>query len=185
MSQEQSQVYHVVAYEFVGQDRAGQVVDLIRKSSKKSDFKVKAWAVVEMDEKSKAHVSQSGHGGVGTAAGLGVGALLGLVGGPAGLLVWALGGALIGGIAGKFLGHTFDADELKALTTSMVPNSSAILVIVENKAAEAMAKDMGEYDAQVVTLTMGSQISGEVATFAAVDLGEDAAPAAGETTAKA
>jgi hypothetical protein len=32
---------------------------------------------------------------------------------------------------------------------------------------------MGQYDAKVVTLTMGSQLSGEVATFANVDLGED------------
>lgn len=174
MSQEKPEVYHIVAFEFAGRDRADQVVDLLKKAGKSEEYKVSAWAVVEIDDKGKAHVHQSGHGGKGTAAGAGVGALLGLVGGPAGLLVWTLGGALLGGVAGKHFGHQFDTDELKALTTDMAPNTSAIIAIVENKAAEAMAKAMGQYDAKVVTLTLGSQLSGEVASYAAVDLGEDA-----------
>lgn len=174
MSQENPGVYHIVAFEFAGQDRAEQVVDLLKKGGKSQDYKVSAWAVVEIDDKGKTHVKQSGHGGKGTAAGAGVGALLGLVGGPAGLLVWTLGGALLGGVAGKHFGHQFDKNELKALTTDMAPNTSAIIAIVENKAAEAMARAMGQYDAKVVTLTLGSQLSGEVATFADVDLGEGA-----------
>ena len=174
MSQEKPGVYHIVAFEFDGRDRAEQIVGLLKKGGKSQEYKVAAWAVVEIDDKGKAHVKQSGHGGVGTAAGAGVGALLGLVGGPAGLLVWTLGGALLGGVAGKHFGHQFDKDELKALTTDMAPNTSAIIAIVENKAAEAMAKSMGQYDAKIVTLTLGSQLSGEVATFANVDLGEDA-----------
>lgn len=72
--------------------------------------------------------------------------LLCLVGGPAGLLVWTLGGAC-GGIAGKHFGHQFDKNELKALTTGMDPNTSAIIAIVENKAAEAMATAPGRHHA--------------------------------------
>jgi len=174
MSQEKSSVYHIIAFEFDGRNRAEQVVELLKKGGKSQDYKVAAWAVVEIDDKGKAHVKQSGHGGKGTAAGAGVGALLGLVGGPAGLLVWTLGGALLGGVAGKYFGHQFDKNELKALAAGMAPNSSGIIAVVENKAAEAMAKAMGQYDAKVVTLTLGSQLSGEVATFADVDLGEGA-----------
>ena len=174
MSQEKAQAYHIVAYEFAGQNRAKEVMDLIKQGGRANEYKVPAWAVMEVDENGKAHIHQSGHGGIGTAIGTGAGALLGLVGGPAGLLVWTLGGALLGGVAGKHFGHQFDKDELKALTTDMAPNTSAIIAIVENKAAEAMAKSMGQYDAKIVTLTLGSQLSGEVATFANVDLGEDA-----------
>ncbi len=175
MSQEKPGVYHFVAYEFAGQDRADQVIDLIKKAGREQEYKVSAWAVVEVDAKGKPHIHQSGHGGKGTAAGAGAGFLLGLVGGPAGLLVWTLGGALLGGVAGKYLGHHFDKNELAALATDMGANTSAIIAIVEDKAAEEMAKAMGQYDAKVVTLTMGSQLSGELASFAAVDLGEDAA----------
>jgi uncharacterized membrane protein len=185
MSQEKSQVYHFVAYEFAGQKRADEVVDLLRKSGREQEYKVAAWAVIEVDDKGKPHVHQSGHGGKGTAAGAGVGLLLGLVGGPAGLLVWTLGGALLGGVAGKLMGHQFDKNELAALATGMGANTSAIIAIVEDKAAEAMAKTMGQYDAKIVTLTMGSQLSGELASFAAVDLGEDAGETETTDAAKA
>jgi uncharacterized membrane protein len=185
MSQENPQAYHIVAYEFAGRKRAKEVVDLIRKGGRQNDYKVPAWAVVEVDDNGKAHVSQSGHGGVGTAVGTGVGALLGLVGGPAGLLVWALGGALIGGLAGKYMGHHFDTDQLKALTVSMGPNTSAIIVVVEDKMVEGMEKALDEYGAQVVTVTLGSQISGEMASYAAVDLGEGGESAEEEPAAPA
>lgn len=173
MSQENLQAYHVVAYEFAGRKRAKEVVELIRKAGRGNEYKVPAWAVVEVDDTGKPHVSQSGHGGVGTAVGTGVGALLGLVGGPAGLLVWTLGGALIGGLAGKFMGHHFDTDQLKALTVDMGPNTSAIIVIVEDMLVEKLEKGLDEYGAKVVTVTLGSQISGEMASYVAVDLGEN------------
>jgi uncharacterized membrane protein len=179
-----TQVYHVVAYEFKGQDRALQVAELVRKNSRAADYKVAAWAVVEIDDRGKARVRQSGHGGKGTALGVGAGALLGLIGGPAGLLVWTLGGALLGGLAGKYMGQQFDPDTLKALTVDMGPNTSAILVVIEDKLAQGVADEMGQFGAKVVTLTLGSQISGELASFGAISLADegeeetvDAAPA--------
>lgn len=179
MSTDYTQVYHVVAYEFDGRDRALQVAEMVRKGSRAGDYKVAAWAVVEIDDRGKAHVRQSGHGGKGTALGMGAGALLGLVGGPAGLLVWTVGGALVGGLAGKFMGHQFDPDALKELTVGMGPNTSAILVVIEDKLAQEVATEMGQYGAKVVTLTLGSQLSGEMASFAAVSLSDvtDDAPA--------
>ena len=95
MSQGNSQAYHIVAYEFAGQKRAKEVIDLIKQGGRANEYKVPAWAVMEVDDNGKTHIHQSGHGGIGTAIGTGAGALLGLVGGPAGLLVWTLGGALI------------------------------------------------------------------------------------------
>lgn len=65
-----AQVYRVVAFEFEGKDRALQVAELVRKGGRANDYKVAAWAVVEVDEKGKTHVKQSGHGSIGTAVGL-------------------------------------------------------------------------------------------------------------------
>ncbi len=56
----------------------------------------------------------------------------------------------------------------------MGPNTSAIIVVVEDKQIEDMEKALDEYGAKVVTVTMGSQLSGEMATYAAVSLGENA-----------
>jgi uncharacterized membrane protein len=174
VSEQSPRVYHIVAYQFEGRNRAEQVIDLLKKARRDGEYKVPAWAVIEVDDKGKAHVSQSGRGGVGAAAGAGVGVLLGLIGGPAGLLFWTLGSSLLGGLAGKYLGHQFDADQLKALAVNMAPNTSAIVVVIEDQYAEAAAKSLGEYDAKVVTVTLGDQLSGEMASFATVDLGEDA-----------
>ena len=168
------EVYHIVAFQFEGKDRAAQVVDLIKKAGKSQDFKVPAWAVVEVDDNGKAHAKQSGRGGLGAAAGAGIGLLLGLIGGPAGLIAWTLGSALVGGIAGMKMGHQFDSNQLKAMAVDMLPNTSAIIVVIEDTLVENIAKDMGEYGAKVVTLTLGDQISGEVAGYMAVDLGEGA-----------
>jgi len=150
------------------------VVDLIKKAGKSQDFKVPAWAVVEVDDNGKTHVKQSGRGGLGAAAGAGIGVLLGLIGGPAGLIAWTLGSALIGGIAGMKMGHQFDSNQLKAMAVDMLPNTSAIIVVIQDTLAENVAKDMGDYGAKVVTVTLGDQLSGEVASYAAVDLGEGA-----------
>ena len=161
MSQESPQVYHIVAFEFEGRDRARQVVDLIRKGGRSQEYKVPAWAVVEVDDKGKALVKQSGRGGVGAAAGAGVGVLLGLIGGPAGLLAWTLGKCAGGRHRRQAPGQPFDADQLKAFAVDMAPNTSGILVVIEDKLAQDAAAAMGEYGAKVVTLTLGDATSGE------------------------
>ena len=84
------------------------------------------------------------------------------------------------GLAGKIIGRPFDADQLKAIGAGMEPNSSAIVVIVEDTAAQQLAAAAGIPGANVVTVTLGSQLSGELAQFAAVELGEDTSEAAPE-----
>jgi uncharacterized membrane protein len=185
MAEQSPSVYNIVVYEFEGRGRAKQVVELLKKGQKGREYKVPAWAIIDVDERGKAHIHQSGHGGKGAAIGAGVGVVLGLIGGPAGLLAWTLGSALIGGVAGKVSGREFDSNQLKALAVSMEPNTSAIMVVIDNKAAESAAKAMQEFDAKVVTLTIGSQISGELEHYESVDLGEGAvAEEAAETENK-
>lgn len=180
---QEAQAYHIAVAQFAGQDRAKQVVDLAKNMQKQGDYKVKAWAVVEVDDKGKAHVKQSGHGGVGAGVGAGTGALLGLLGGPAGLLIWTLGGALVGGLAGKYMGHQFDEDQITALAASMIPNSSALVVVIEDTMLESFGKEMGAEGGQLLTVTMADQLTGELMHVTAIDLGEagaaDAVDAAG------
>jgi uncharacterized membrane protein len=184
MSDEAVEVYRLVIVEFAGQDRAKQVVDLVRDNEKKANIDVKAWAVVEVDEKGKAHVKQSGHGGWGAGIGAGTGLLLGLIGGPAGLLVWALGGALVGGLAGKYLGHQFDEDQLKAVSAAMEPNTSGLVMVVEDKLVEHVAEELDVKDGEIVVVDLADQMSGEFAEVASINIGEagaaDEADAAGE-----
>jgi uncharacterized membrane protein len=179
------EAYRIAVVKFAGEDRAKQVVDLVKKQQKAADFEVKAWAVVEVNEKGKAKVKQGGHGGMGVAVGGGTGVLLGLLGGPAGLLIWALGGSLLGGLAGKFLGQQFDEDQMKALAATMEPNSSALVMVVEDTMVEKIESEMGMEGGSVVTVTLADQLSGEMATVTSINVGEagaaDEADATGET----
>ena len=54
----------------------------------------------------------------------------------------------------------------------MEPNTSAILVIAEDEYAEKVQNALGNYDADIMTVTMGDQMTGELDSVVAVDLGE-------------
>jgi len=154
----------------------------LRASAKPAGYKVIANAVVEVDDKGKAHVHEAGHGGWGTGVGAMTGGALALIGGPAGLLIWAVAGGAIGGILGKHMGRAIPADDLKQLATQMQPNTSAILAMVEDTATEQVIGDLQGYNAQVVTLTVGDEVSGEVAQAVAVQV-EGTAPAEADSAA--
>jgi uncharacterized membrane protein len=167
---DQAAVYHILAFCFANKNTADQVAKEVRQNQKLANYKVVAEAVVEVDEKGKTHVHEPGKGGVGTTIGLVTGGLLGLIGGPAGLLAWTVAGGVIGGVAGKFGGRLIPVKDLKALGEQMDPNSSAFLALVEDTYAENVITDMQGYNANVVTLTVGDEASGEIAAAVSADI---------------
>lgn len=113
-----------------------------------------------------------------------VGGALSLLGGPIGLLGWVVAGGVIGGFAGKIGGRAVPKEDLEKLAVQMKPNTSAILVIIEDKGAENLINRMSPYQAHVVTLTVGDETSGEIAQAVAVEV-EGPAPEADPTEAPA
>ncbi len=104
---EKSAIFNILAFNFVGKDTAGETVKEIKKSGALDGKLVVAEVVVEQDEKGKVHFHEPGHGTlVGTVGAVG-GGLLGLIGGPEGLLGWTVGGAVVGGAACLFVGRPF------------------------------------------------------------------------------
>ena len=178
--QSSSTVYKIIAFVFADRDTAQKVSKELKASAKPEGYKIIANAVVEVDDKGKPHVHEAGHGRWGTGIGAASGGMLALIGGPAGLLVWAVAGGAIGGVIGKHMGRAIPADDLKQLAAQMKPNTSAILAMVEDTVSEALIGDMKGYQAQVITLTVGDEASGEIAQAVAVDVegpADDSAPA--------
>ncbi len=105
-------------------------------------YKIEAECIVKQDAKGKVHMHETGRGGVGTAVGAGAGALLGLIGGPAGLLAWTLAGGVIGGTAGHYLGRAISKGDVKEIGEALSPDSSALLVLLEDKESEDVVKSM-------------------------------------------
>jgi len=167
MSEQTSAVYNILAFNFAGQDTAKEIVKEIRSSGLLEGYKIAAEAIVEQDPKGKVHIHEPGKGGVGTAIGAVGGGLLGLIGGPVGVLAWAVSGAVVGGAAGKYLGRPIKKGDLKEIGEAMQPDTSAFLLLLEDKDSEELIKSMSGYSANVVTLTIGDELSGQIASYVA------------------
>ena len=166
---ESSKVFNVLAFNFAGQDTAQKTVKEIKASGALDDQYVIAQIIVEQDEKGKVHVHETGRGGLGAVFGGVAGSLLSLIGGPVGFLTWVVGGAVVGGVAGKYLGRPFKKGDLKEVGESMAPDSSAFLLLVEDIYSEAVVDSLSGVSANVVTLTVGDELSGELTQFMAAE----------------
>lgn len=162
-----SGVFNIVAFCFDGQETAKQNLKDAEDAGALEDYDIVVQAIVEQDENGKVHIHEPGRGGVGTAVGAVAGGILGLIGGPAGLLAWTVGGAVVGGVAGKYLGRPIAKGDLKEIGEALSPDSSAVLLLLEDVYTEAAVDSMSGYNANVVTLTVGDELSGEIAQFAA------------------
>ena len=67
--QDPNAVYNIIAFIFADRKTAKQVSGELKSSAWIQNYKVIADAVVEMDEKGKAHIHQDGHGGIGATGG--------------------------------------------------------------------------------------------------------------------
>jgi uncharacterized membrane protein len=95
------------------------------------------------------------------------GGLLSLIGGPIGFLTWVVGGAVLGGVAGKYLGRPIKKGDLQEVGEALVPDTSAFLLLVEDIYSEAIADSLSDVNANMITLTVGDELSGELAQFVA------------------
>lgn len=170
---EKSTIYNVLAFTFEGEDTAKDIVKQIKKSGSLDGQAIVAEAIVSVNEKGKTHIHEPGHGVLGGAVGVVGGGILGIIGGPAGLLAWTVGGAVVGGVAGKYLGRPFSNGELKEIGESMPPDSSAFLLLVEDFQSEDVINHMDGYNANVVTLTIGDELSGQIAQYVSGEVHDD------------
>jgi uncharacterized membrane protein len=161
-----SAVYNILAFAFAGKDTAKQNLKAIKSSGALEGYDIVAQATVDQNEEGKVHIHEPGHGGVGAVIGGAIGGTLGLFGGPAGVLALGAAGAAIGGAAGH-LDRVIPKEDLEELGEALTPDSSALLLLLEDTESEGVINDMSGYNANVVTLTVGSDLSGEIAQYTA------------------
>ena len=168
-----SAAYNILAFAFEGKDTASDNLKAIKSSGDLDGYKIDAQAVVDQDEKGKVKIHEPGKGGVGAGVGAAVGGLLGLLGGPAGVLALGAAGAAIGGGAGHYFGRAIPKEDLEELGAALTPDSSALLILLEDTQSEDVINSMSGYNANVVTLTVGSELSGQIASYTAGEATDD------------
>jgi len=162
MSNPSSSIYDILVFSFADTQTADEVVNELKASQKLGGYKVVAEAVVIREADGSVHVHEPGEGGKGAAIGAAVGAAIGLLGGPVGVLWLAAAGGALGGVAGHFAGRSIPAGDLKRIGEQLQPNSSAFLALVENTDAEAVVNSMSGVSANVITITLGDELSGTI-----------------------
>jgi uncharacterized membrane protein len=159
--------YTLLAFCFPDRSRAGEVMKELKAAKTLEERQVVAHAVVEVDEHGKTQVHQHGRGGVGLAVGIMAGEALALLGGPVGLIAFAVAGGAIGGAAGHFVDQAFSKEDLAKLKDQMPPNSSAILTMAKAVETDQITAAMQPYQAAVVTLVLGDEAAGTIDQAAA------------------
>jgi uncharacterized membrane protein len=165
-----SSIYDILVFSFANTQTADDVVYELKASQKLGGYKVVAEAVVIREADGSIHVHEPGKGGRGATVGAVVGGAIGLLGGPVGVLWLAAAGGALGGVAGHFAGRSIPADDLKKIGEQLQPNSSAFLALVEDIDAEAVVNSMSGIQANVVTVTLGDELSGTIAQAVEADV---------------
>ena len=185
MSNTDSSMYDILVFSFADTKNADEVVNELKASQKLGGYKVAAEAVVIHEADGSVHVHEPGEGRKGATIGAVVGGALGLLGGPAGVLWLAAAGGVVGGVVGHFAGRSIPADDLKKIGESDWSPSSAFLALVEDTDAEAVVESMSGVMANVVTVTLGDELSGTIAQAVEGDVSVDSQQASQATTSAA
>ncbi len=182
MSNKGPSIYDILAFSFADTRTADAVVNELKASQKLGDYKVEAEAVVIREADGSVKVHEPGKGGRDATIGAVAGGFLGLLGGPVGVLWLAAAGGGLGGVVGHFAGRAIPADDLKQIGEQLRPNSSAFLALVEDTDAEVVVNSMSGYKANVVTVTLGDELSGTIAQAVEADVAEPGAQTSQEAT---
>ena len=158
----ENRVYHIVLFSFAGAKRAGDVLKDINAAHTLDDPKIVAEAWVERDPRGNVHVHEAGHGALGGTAGAVAGGLFGLLGGPLAVPLLAIAGGVLGGVTGHLAGRAIPTEDLARLGDALPPDSSGLVVLAEDTAAEKAIDKMKGYQANVITVVVGDELSGEI-----------------------
>ena len=120
-------------------------------------------AVLRRDKKDKLHIKElkDWGGGKGAVFGGALGAVVGLVAGPA-VLAAGAAGALIGGLSAKLRDSGFSDERLKTIGGSLQPGTSAIVAVIEHRWVAELEKQMAEAEADIVTMALAADVADQL-----------------------
>lgn len=151
-------VEYVVAL-FESQTGAAEMVKLIRERDLDSFLGLHEMALLHKDAAGNLSVREPGDvgGGKGAAVGGVVGALVGVLLGPA-VVVASAAGALVGGLAARLLDSGFDNRDLQALAQALAPDTSALLLVVDDANYARLRQILEAEGARIVADALNPQV---------------------------
>jgi len=136
-----------------GQDTASNVFKTMKSSQGETGERIESYAVVSKDLKGKVQVRDQRKRDAGVGAVLG--GVIGLVGGPIGVAAGATAGGAAGYLTGDAVG--IPRDTVASMKQSLTPDSSAIVVVLDDRWVKDVDHDLRQAQAREV---IASQIAG-------------------------
>jgi uncharacterized membrane protein len=163
---------NVVVVRFTEPSKAYQALSVLKECDAAGRIDLESAAVVERTAAGELNIPESDDnvGPAGTASGSLIGMLIGVLGGPVGVLLGWGGGALIGGAFDVDRAVTSD-EALTVLGQAIPPGSTAVIASVEEPVVEVIDAEMYQLGGEVTRRSVG-EVMGEL------EVAEDAADAA-------
>lgn len=146
------QPIEIIVARFEGMNRARPALDELREMDRDDEISILNAVVIQKDYQGKVETSSDGdvRSGEGALFGALVGAIIGFLGGPAGVVVGAAAGAVTGGVTAAMVDFGFDAKTLDSLKSNLTPNSSLIVLLVEQEWSERVGNEIQLRHGQVI-----------------------------------
>ncbi|HET9834131.1 MAG TPA: DUF1269 domain-containing protein [Vicinamibacterales bacterium] len=131
---------------YAGQNTASDVFKTMKSAQKDTGERIESYAVVSKDLKGKVTVrdQRKRDAGVGAV----IGGVIGLLGGPVGVAVGATSGGAFGYLTGDAVG--IPRDQVENMKSALTPDSSAVVVVLEDKWVKDVQKDLNQANAREV-----------------------------------
>ncbi|NHZ71779.1 MAG: DUF1269 domain-containing protein [Aquificales bacterium] len=163
MSVQQTEGIGLLVAAFTQEEAGKAVLKAMKKAKKEKKIYFDAAAVITQDTDGDVHYSETDDMTTGTGAGWGamVGGVIGILGGPLGIVAAAGAGALIGGIAAH--GDAgFSDDSLKQLGTALTPGTSAVITVSNKDFLKMLREEVSEEDMRVAIGNLSEQIGAQL-----------------------
>src|SRR5262249_9981701 len=129
-----------------GQAKASEVFKTMQANQGATGERIEAYAVVSKDLKGKVKVRDQRKRDAG--AGAIIGGVIGLLGGPIGVAAGATAGSAVGYVTGDAGG--ISRHDVEYMKSSLIPNSSALYVVLNDKWVQDVERDLKQADAREV-----------------------------------
>lgn len=182
--------HQVIVASFSSEAGADEALKELKTLRREKLLEIDEAAVLRRDRRDRIHINEIDDmgGGKGAMAGGVVGATIALLAGPAGLVLSAATGALLGGLAAKQVDTGLPNNQLKNLAETLEPGTSMLVAIIEHRWLGDVKEALGKSGARVVMAEamrkeLMAKYGEEKTSYTAYVDGREAAPDAspGET----
>lgn len=150
----------LVVSSFQSQAGAGLVLAALMDAGGEALRGVKELAMVRRGDDERLHIQESHDMSAGRVAygGGTLGLLLGILGGPLGMLVGGATGAVIGGLSGKLIDTGIPDERLREIGALLAPNTSAIIAMVEPGQAQPLLAALAQGGGKTISNPLAADV---------------------------